>query len=362
MRSRLKKADKRIIKEAFSEWKNVGLSTDEADFKAAENAIAFLYKAANLDKPKFIHLASPFSALLYINALGITENEMKNQLWGDLRLQLSGYLRRQLEEKIRSQIKGNIRDHLRALFGGELRKLLEGQLENLCAHHLRERLGNADLAYSDTWISAAWDAWVWGYFDGARRIGVQYPETTNDLLNAHCSLVRSCGAVYPFKDFCIITQRPNTLAFDDLNLVHDANGPAIHFQDGFSIHVWHGMSIPTGWIDGSTLTPTIAISQDNVELRRVACEILGWDTIFNELNATTIDKDDDPMIGELLEVLWFQTGSVGFLESTAKFLRVTCGTRRRFTLPVPPEMTTALQANAWTYGLNSHQYKPEIRT
>ena len=37
-------------------------------------------------------------------------------------------------------------------------------------------------------------------------------------------------------------------------------------------------------------------------------------------------------------------------------------TGRRFALPVPPDMTTALQANAWSYGLDETDYKPEIRT
>jgi len=41
---------------------------------------------------------------------------------------------------------------------------------------------------------------------------------------------------------------------------------------------------------------------------------------------------------------------------------VTCGTGRTFALPVPPEMTTALAANAWTYGLEAKDYMPEVRT
>ncbi len=45
-----------------------------------------------------------------------------------------------------------------------------------------------------------------------------------------------------------------------------------------------------------------------------------------------------------------------------KFLRVRCGTSRTFALPVPPEMKTALEANAWTWGLTPEEYKPEIRT
>jgi hypothetical protein len=45
-----------------------------------------------------------------------------------------------------------------------------------------------------------------------------------------------------------------------------------------------------------------------------------------------------------------------------RFLQVRCGTGRDFCIPVPREMTTALQANAWTYGLDAINFKPEVRT
>jgi len=46
-----------------------------------------------------------------------------------------------------------------------------------------------------------------------------------------------------------------------------------------------------------------------------------------------------------------------------RFLRVLCGTGREFALPVPPDMTTALQAQSWTFGMVEFEFvKPEIRT
>jgi len=31
-------------------------------------------------------------------------------------------------------------------------------------------------------------------------------------------------------------------------------------------------------------------------------------------------------------------------------------------LPVPPDVTTAREANAWTYGLDPEAWAPEVRT
>jgi hypothetical protein len=68
-----------------------------------------------------------------------------------------------------------------------------------------------------------------------------------------------------------------------------------------------------------------------------------------------IDEDADEMIGTLLEVDIPDIGK-------EKFLFVKCGTGRNFALPVPPDMKTALEANAWSYGLKPAEYVPEVRT
>ncbi len=81
-----------------------------------------------------------------------------------------------------------------------------------------------------------------------------------------------------------------------------------------------------------------------------------WARILRELNAKIIDEDADPMIGTLVEVTLPDLGK-------EKFLKVLCGTGREFAIPVPPEMKTALDANAWTFDLDGNTLrKLEVRT
>jgi hypothetical protein len=70
-----------------------------------------------------------------------------------------------------------------------------------------------------------------------------------------------------------------------------------------------------------------------------------------------IDEDEDAMIGTLLEVNIPDIGR-------EKFLKVLCGTGRTFAIPVPPNMNTALQAQAWTWNMEVEDFGegPEIRT
>jgi hypothetical protein len=114
--------------------------------------------------------------------------------------------------------------------------------------------------------------------------------------------------------------------------------------------------VPEEWIiSRESLTPEIALKWKNLEQRRAACEILGWVNILNKLDAEIIDKDSDPQIGTLLEVELPDSGK-------ERFLKVTCGTGREFALAMPKHVKTALEGNAWTYGIDAESYKIEVRT
>lgn len=174
------------------------------------------------------------------------------------------------------------------------------------------------------------------------------------MLPGFFELMQHTGWVMPYENICFISERHSQINLDARGRLHCETGPAIAYPDGFCVHAWHGTVFPEEWLQGK-LSAQDAISTDNVELRRVACELIGWDKVLNKLHAVTVNKDIDPEIGELLSV------NISGVDDE-KFLRVICGTGRTFILPVPPNMRTAREANAWTWGLAPHQYKPEVRT
>lgn len=127
---------------------------------------------------------------------------------------------------------------------------------------------------------------------------------------------------------------------------------------GWGLFHWHGAQIPGDWIlRPESLTPQVTLKTVNIEQRRAACEILGWNKLLQELDAKVIDRDADSQIGELLEV------KLPDLPQPAKFLRVRCGTGREFAVGIPPEITSALHAQAWMIGVDAKEFtRPEIRT
>jgi len=169
-------------------------------------------------------------------------------------------------------------------------------------------------------------------------------------------LSTSCGWVWWHENVLAISDRPAELRRDDQGRLHAEHGPSIAYRDGWSLYHWHGVSVPSEWItEKNSLTAATALSWENIEQRRAACEIVGWHNVLSQLNARTINKNSNPQIGTLLEVDLPDSGK-------ERFLQVKCGTGRDFCIPVPREMKTAEQAQLWTYGVDDASYLPEVRT
>jgi hypothetical protein len=165
---------------------------------------------------------------------------------------------------------------------------------------------------------------------------------------------------------------------DPQGRIHCPFGPAVVYGDGTPEFYWRGTRVPSTFIPITDqwrekyphveliplvraykpLTAMEALSIENIETRRAACEIVGWHNILEDLNAAVVNRDKDPTVGELLRVFIPANGDM----IAQQFLRVRCGTGRIFALMVPNECRTALEANAWTYDLRPEDYRPEIRT
>ncbi|HMJ10600.1 MAG TPA: hypothetical protein VK524_04290 [Polyangiaceae bacterium] len=197
--------------------------------------------------------------------------------------------------------------------------------------------------------------WVGCYVASEHALGV-VSSHYRELLAEWDALQRASGCWFPFERVVFCSERPLQIQLDDSRRLHGERGPAQEFRDGHAVYAWHGVGVPPEWIERrETLDPSIALTWPNIEQRRAAAEIVGWGKLIERLPTRVVNADRDPQIGTLIECELPDAGS-------SRFLRVRCATGREFVLSVPPEMTTARAANAWTYGLTSHEYQPEARS
>lgn len=160
------------------------------------------------------------------------------------------------------------------------------------------------------------------------------------------TLAKTCGWVWWHENVLAISDRPLELHRDSEGRLHSTTGPSIAYRDGWQLFHVHGVSVPEEWIlRPASINAQTALTWKNAEQRRAAVELLGWSKILQAVSARVIDRDTDPMIGVLLAADLPDAPN-------QRFLQVKCGTGREFVLPVPPDVQTAAQANAWTYGID----------
>ncbi|WP_156829767.1 DUF6745 domain-containing protein [Methylovulum miyakonense] len=305
-------------------WVQIGLSTEKSDL---DEAILYAHKAYELagqPKPKLsIKVDSPLAAH-YAGVIGY--------------LIISNFpdsVQDSVLDSVRASVRASVLDSVPASVGSDsLQKLLQDSFNN----------------YYLSNIYSGFPAFATFFRD---ICGIEI-----DRLDILEKLSTIPGWTWWHSDVFVVSQKPCLLKLDNEGRLHSENTPAIQYRDGWSLYYWHGVTVPENWImDKGSIDPVTALTWENVEQRRCAAEIIGWDKVLSQLNPTVIDTDSDPMIGQLLEVDLPDSGA-------EKFLKVLCGTGRHFCLPVPPEMKTAMQASAWTYGLDDqiNNYIVEVRT
>ena len=361
--------------EAILSWvagADVWSSTEPADFDAATKAALRGYELVGLKKPPFVRrYTSPLDAV----GGSLAPRQSYALRWNDENNYLSS-------GSMLTQLRDNVWEKLRA----DCRYIDEEGRDSSMWAFLSLR-GNAPAVWHGIWQSVfdIYPYWrarrlsdppgrvrsmsglapEWGVdeliFTYLRDVvGIEFPADILEKIGVLETLFKSCGWAWAARDFLLMSDRPCEIRLDQQRRPHAEKGASITWRNGRRFYHWHGVMIPCEWVTGKPPSAKEALTRENIEQRRAACEIVGWNNILSELNARVIDEDVDEEIGALLEVTFPEVQRQQ--GATEKFLRVRCGTGRTFCLPVPRDMQTAIQTNAWTYGLNPEDFQPEVRT
>ena len=227
------------------------------------------------------------------------------------------------------------------------------------------RLSRARRAMQPGQFDAVWPAYglllsvleppAWrGRYGGKRRETVQ----------RRLDLAASAGPWWALDGLAIISERPVALSTDPRGRLHSEAAPAIAWRDGTSIWAWHGVAVPNWVVTDPDWISADAIQREaNVEVRRVMVERMGWERLVNDGGAQKVHADAAGVLWEL-----HSPRRAPWREHPAKIVEVVNstpepdGTRRHYFIRVPPEMTTARQAVAWTFELGEVEYRPLVET
>lgn len=179
----------------------------------------------------------------------------------------------------------------------------------------------------------------------------QVPELAATLTSL-TDVVANVGWVVPHEQVCWLSERPEILRTDPRFRLHAPDGPALAYRDGFEVHAWKGVEIPS-WLTQFPESITVGrISRERDPfVRRCMIEIMTPAKFIAAGGARIVSRDETG-------TLWMYTSgfdtwaAVEVINGTPE----PDGTRKHYFLQVPPEMRTARQAVAWTYDLTESQY------
>lgn len=168
-------------------------------------------------------------------------------------------------------------------------------------------------------------------------------------------LAQNCGSmIFPYKETCLVCDRPRILSFDNQQRLHAEGAPAIQFADGFSVYAYHGVRLPEkyGKIHPNQWQAEWLLSENNAELRRVLIQGIGYARICQELQATELDnwqeytllKIDLNVDVEPIYLLKMICPSTGYIHA----------------LRVPPDVESAREAIRWVnWGIDPEEFSTQ---
>lgn len=217
--------------------------------------------------------------------------------------------------------------------------------------------GPTNIDTSDLWVGQFSAHWLGLYDFFNTEFGI-CPE-----VQPLVEVAESCGSVVLGENEAVITNRPDVINMVDGKL-HCENGPSVKYADGFEVYSWNGTRVPKKWImEADTIDPSEILRVEDVELRTVGCDIIGWSRVASELDQKVIDGDPDSDIGALVEL------TLPDLPEAGRFLMAMCPRNGQICEEVPRvsdvdnlPIETAIAAQAWRDMLPQSEYThPTIR-
>lgn len=191
-------------------------------------------------------------------------------------------------------------------------------------------------------------------------IGVQLSDADDKAVPIFYDLARKVSAIACFPEVCFLCEAPTVVRRDANNLFHAEDGPALVYDDSFTVYCWHNTRVEGETIEGVVTLERI-MSEQNLEAMRVLMERYGIERYLQESGATHIHEDETGTLYRLGEAHDRDQESI-MLVAVTNATPEADGSFKRYFLRVPPTTRTARQGVAWTFNLLTHEYRPTIES
>ena len=389
-------------------WLDIGLRTGEGDLPRAWRGIQEAYATAGREKPKYwLWMASPLHLVVACAIL----RTRRAQVSAQVRDQVIAQVRDQVSAQVIAQVSAQVSDQVRDQVSDQVSAQVRDQVSAQVRAQVRDQVSAQVIAQVSAQVSdqvsaqvrdfSGWSWWWYpGQFDGFWLAFYEALREYCDFERLHglIEVAESCAFAWLFPDIVVFCAPPIHLARDESGRLHDEQRAALSFSDGWGVHAWHGVRVPSSIIEHpETITVAQIESCTNQELRRIMIERYGQKRYLLDAGAVEVGRDDcgilyrkdiegdEPLVmvrvlnstaepdGSLTKADAINTFGPGiavvggnvFKHEMDSIPLGDCPDTARFKdyfLRVPPGSRTARDAVAWTFDIPPEQYSPLIQT
>lgn len=177
-------------------------------------------------------------------------------------------------------------------------------------------------------------------------------ESARAELAAFERLGKSVHAFACFPEVCFISEPPIDLHIHNEQL-HNSQGPAISYAEGFDIFCWNNVRVPARALEKEPSLDIIE-AELNIEAKRVLVERYGYEQYLNDSNAEKIQEDERGAIYKITSTFGIEITLLAVQNSTPE----PDGSFKKYFLRVPPDTRTAREAVAWSFQMHPDLYQP----
>jgi hypothetical protein len=336
-------------------WIAIGLSNETANRPRAEAGIAMAYQIAKLPPPKEIKwFDSPKTMIEHS-----VRDSVGDSMWNSVRYSVGNSVRNSVRDSVWDSMWDSMWDSVWASMRDSVRDSVMDSVVNSVRNSVwasmrdsvRDSVVNSvrnSVRDSVCWGQHGAD-WLSFYDYMGEALGLQdkvYP------LHGLIEIAKSAGWWMPYKDICLISERPCELHRNHQGRLHKDGGMAVRYPDGWGIWCLNGVRVPQHIVEAkdSDFKPEWFTRETNVEVRREVIRKFGVERVMEHLDAKAVDKDED------YELLELNLGN-DIASKALKMVNPSTGTYHiEF---VTPDCMTVTQALAFR---NGSDLTPEIIT
>ncbi len=382
--------------EFVKKWTEIGLSTQPANRKEAEDGVCEAYRIAGIKKPRIVWCGSPLSQGLARALVAELKNpEVKigasvrdsvwASVWASVRASVGASVRDSVRASVGASVWASVRDSVRASVrasvgasvrdsvgasvwdsvwdsvrasvGASVRDSVGASVLASVGASVRDSVGASVRASVGASGYGQHDANWLAFYEYFREVCSLDAETQN--LRGLWKIAKNAGWFLPHEKICWISERPNKLNRDERGRLHSENDAAIAYPDGWEIFAWHGVRVAEYVIRHPGQITVKDIEQEsNAEIRRVKMERFGQDKYLRESHAELQHRDEFGKLWRKQIPNDEDLVMVEVLNSTPE----PDGSSKTYFLRVPPSVQTAKEAVAWTMDKKPNDYAPVQET